>query len=300
MLDNKVDSESGKGLSTNDFTNADKSKLDDLENYDDANVKAEIAKTAEQTALNHSTLGYQAKNLYKLEASSEVKAGVTFTVNGEFVNVTGTTTGSMTKYVFASSENPLVFDKDVIVSYTGVLSNLKFYVRRGVDSASYKYNSVPADGYKVTAGDKISGLYLQQQTSGLVVSANNFGVMIRNVEITDDTYEPYRPSVQEQIDNITNQIFSRGISIPANLDLNNYTKVGVYYTAGASVSQPLANTPYKTGGFRLEVSNISTETNFVQKIFPNSRTLGCFFMRTYTDSSFGSWFKLGGEAVTTT
>lgn len=37
-LENKVDKISGKGLSTEDFTTAEKSKLADLENYDDAQV----------------------------------------------------------------------------------------------------------------------------------------------------------------------------------------------------------------------------------------------------------------------
>lgn len=72
---NKVDKVSGKGLSTNDFTNADKNKLDDLENYDDAEVKADIANTAEQTALNRSTLGYQRKNLLQIRQHHRQKMG---------------------------------------------------------------------------------------------------------------------------------------------------------------------------------------------------------------------------------
>lgn len=42
-LDTKVNKETGKVLSTNDFTNADKTKLDSLENYNDSEIKAEIA-----------------------------------------------------------------------------------------------------------------------------------------------------------------------------------------------------------------------------------------------------------------
>lgn len=43
LLEGKVDVESGKGLSTNDYTNAEKAKLESLENYDDTDVKASIA-----------------------------------------------------------------------------------------------------------------------------------------------------------------------------------------------------------------------------------------------------------------
>lgn len=42
-LDKKVNKETGKVLSTNDFTDADKTKLDSLENYNDSEIKAEIA-----------------------------------------------------------------------------------------------------------------------------------------------------------------------------------------------------------------------------------------------------------------
>ncbi|MDE7363335.1 MAG: hypothetical protein K2N27_00380, partial [Ruminococcus sp.] len=58
----KVDKVSGKGLSTNDFTNADKSKLDGLENYDDTDVKDDIAESKSQATINMTTLGYQRKN----------------------------------------------------------------------------------------------------------------------------------------------------------------------------------------------------------------------------------------------
>jgi hypothetical protein len=53
LLGTKVDKETGKGLSTNDYTNAEKTKLANLENYDDTEVKASIANvrnTAEEIA----------------------------------------------------------------------------------------------------------------------------------------------------------------------------------------------------------------------------------------------------------
>lgn len=42
-LDKKVDKENGKGLSSNDFTNEDKNKLDSLKNYDDTEIRKELA-----------------------------------------------------------------------------------------------------------------------------------------------------------------------------------------------------------------------------------------------------------------
>lgn len=41
-LNTKVDKVSGKGLSTNDFTSAEKNKLASLTNYDDTQIKQQI------------------------------------------------------------------------------------------------------------------------------------------------------------------------------------------------------------------------------------------------------------------
>ena len=46
-LNGKVDKEEGKGLSSNDYTDAEKAKLAGLENYDDAQIKALIAGKAD-------------------------------------------------------------------------------------------------------------------------------------------------------------------------------------------------------------------------------------------------------------
>lgn len=64
-LSNKVDKEEGKGLSTNDFTDGEKEKLDGLSNYDDSSLKKEIENKQEalisgqniKTINNQSILG---------------------------------------------------------------------------------------------------------------------------------------------------------------------------------------------------------------------------------------------------
>lgn len=113
------------------------------------------------------------------------------------------------------------------------------------------------------------------------------------LESYDDT------QIKAEIDAISNQIFGLGEKIPANADLNNYTNTGIYYSASASNSKTLENTPYTTGGFRFEVSRISSINGFMQRIYPNSSTLGCFFIRVFVDGAFGLWFKYSGEALMT-
>lgn len=50
-LENKVDKEEGKGLSSNDYTDEDKAKLDGLQNYDDSGIKADLGKKAEKSEI---------------------------------------------------------------------------------------------------------------------------------------------------------------------------------------------------------------------------------------------------------
>ena len=215
LISGKVDKVSGKGLSTNDFTNEAKSKLDGLSNYDNTEVKADIANTAEQSAINSSTLGYQKKNMIKLSAATQTKAGVTYTCTDGIVNASGTTTGNSTYIVF-EAEVPLVFDKDVIASRIGEMTNTACRVRLG-EAGSYEYPSITKSGYRIPAGTKISQVYIQQTQPGIAVSVTNVGVMLRYADITDDTYEPYRPSVAEYIASLEERITAlESVNLTAN------------------------------------------------------------------------------------
>ena len=200
----KVDKVPGKGLSTNDFTNEAKNKLDSLENYDDTEIKADIAEVSSRAALNQSTLGYQRKNLLKLFATTQTKAGVTYTVNDGLINASGTTTGNST-YVMFDAKVPQIFDRDVIATYTGEMTNTICRLRLG-EAGSYSYPAIYKSGYRIPAGTKFSQVYLQQPNADVTVNISDFGVMLRYAEITDDTYEPYRPSVAEYIAGLEERI----------------------------------------------------------------------------------------------
>ena len=80
-LDGKVDKEEGKGLSSNDYTDAEKTKLAGLENYDDAQIKALIAGNADKaTTLAEYGVGdaYTQSEVYEAIASA-----ITTTLNTE-------------------------------------------------------------------------------------------------------------------------------------------------------------------------------------------------------------------------
>lgn len=91
LLDTKVDKQEGKGLSSNDYTNADKSKLASLENYDDSELRAaidslhnyddtEIRQEINKLSNESETMSEKIENIdktndYKLEAVRLIKSG---------------------------------------------------------------------------------------------------------------------------------------------------------------------------------------------------------------------------------
>ena len=62
-LNNKVDKVQGKGLSTNDFTDAYKTKLDGLNNYDDTTVKQDIRELQTDVGALETTVGNHTKSI---------------------------------------------------------------------------------------------------------------------------------------------------------------------------------------------------------------------------------------------
>lgn len=196
LLNDKVSKESGKGLSTNDFTNADKSKLDDLENYDDTDVKADVAELASQAVINKTTLGYQRKNLLKNTAVTATQSGVTFTVNEDkSVTVNGTATSST--WFKLSVDNKISAGRYKITSGidgygTAILvciSPTTTYVDRVLDSTQSSKELSSMDGL----------IYAIRVQSGYTFDNVTVYPMLLYADIVDETYEPYKPSVEERL-----------------------------------------------------------------------------------------------------
>lgn len=316
----KVNAVAGMGLSHNDFTTALKDKLDSLENYDDSTLTAEVVAATDMAAINSSTLGYSAKNLLINNCKTTTKSGVTATVNEDgSITFTGANTG----VAFILFWN--IQTGSSTTNFAGNkkwLPNGKYIVSGGIDGVSIQMrwsanNTSGSDVSLATSSNGSEPIFDVTDANNYVwsrihIAANaDFSTpvtvypMIRRADIGDNTYEPYRPNVDERFNEVFGLLdntltMTRGISIPSNSDLDDYNEVGVYYSASTNVSKTLANTPYKTGGFRLEVANIQAPQTFTQKMFPNSKALGCFFIRTFTDGAFGSWFKYQGEEITTT
>ena len=206
LISAKVDKVPDMGLSESSFTNTEKTKLAGLENYNDTQIRTEMAEIAEQAAFNRSTLGYQRKNLLKNVATSKTVSGVTFTVNPDgSVIVNGTSTA----IIWYDLNIKIVVPLGRSFKLTGCPT--------GPDaSAQERHIMYATNGTGTRWNDYGEGVVFTPTMSPLTVAIRlpkdytvdnlTFYPMLRYAEIVDDTYEPYQPSVEEYISALEERI----------------------------------------------------------------------------------------------
>lgn len=88
----------------------------------------------------------------------------------------------------------------------------------------------------------------------------------------------------------------RGNAINNGDDLNDYSGIGTYYSASASVSASLVNCPYSTANFKLLVFHCGT-TSFITQMIITGASNPRIFMRAYASGSWTAWLKFEGVEV---
>lgn len=160
------------------------------------------------SAINRASIGLQKKNLFESHAVSKTVGGVLYTVDDGFINASGTTTMDSTFYCLQSGvHSPLIFDRDVIVSYTGDLTNILAKLR--LEISPVQWPEIPKTGILVPANTQISSVYIQQSKPDVHVEVSKFAAMIRYADIADDTYEPYRADIQTRINTMNTNLYWR-------------------------------------------------------------------------------------------
>ena len=191
LLAQKITAVPGSGLMTDD----ERDKLSILENYNDSEVKSQIS-------LNRSTLGYQRKNLLKNTAVSTTIRGVTFTVNKDG-SVTANGTATATADISISTKKPIL-SGDYILTCCPAGGSVDSYrvIARVYDSEDNPLTATLIDtgeGLTVTGSDDSYINVIIRISSGVTAENLTFRPMLRYAEITDDTYEPYKSSVEERL-----------------------------------------------------------------------------------------------------
>lgn len=130
-------------------------------------------------------------------------------------------------------------------------------------------------------------------------SSLHFEPMIRPVSITDDTYEPYKPSVDERLNE-----FKNDKRLYNNDDLNNIVDFGRYSARDYGVAQSIINAPVPAASikpFCVEVTSAeySTGRTITQKLYYTNYFDGTFFVRNryYDGSGWNSWYKFTGTKI---
>lgn len=191
LLAQKVTAVPGSGL----ITDEEREKLAALENYNDSEVKS-------QTVLNRSTLGYQRKNLLKNAAVSQTIRGMTFTVNKDG-SVTANGTATATADISISTKSPILNgDYTLTCCPAGGSADSYRAIARIYDSEDNPLTATLIDtgeGLTVTGFDDSYINVIIRISSGVTAENLTFRPMLRYAEITDGTYEPYKPSVEERL-----------------------------------------------------------------------------------------------------
>lgn len=274
-------------------------------------INNKFKKFDEQISINQSSLGFQKKNLLMNNCKDASRNGVNAKINKDgSITLTGISTVSDNFQLYSNVQLGIYAGSN-ISQYTNNkkwIPNGNYIVSGGHADASVQVrvaeeSGVEGSGYGSRYGEQpFSVTEKDKYVWSRIVVYNGFnhpeGItlfpMIRDARITDSTYEPYQPGLQEQINIVTMGV---GKPLEEGQDLNDMKEPGVYMTSKAVTTLTLINCPFKIEAtIRLEVSLINTDTCIIQKIFPNSKKSG-FYLRVFNNQSWGNWFRFVGEEV---
>ena len=177
-------------------------------------VDERLINNTSDIAVNKTTLGYQSKNLLKLTLTTKTVSGITFTVNDDYsITLNGTSTAIIWQEIGAIGGNNFRKEKLIFTGNpagTGSGAGLEAWYMNS--TTGNKYVSI-ANGNILTESDyDPSGAisYEFHINKGKTYNNVTFYPMLRYADITDDTYEPYKPSLQEQITALEERIAALG------------------------------------------------------------------------------------------
>lgn len=162
----------------------------------------DITALKNDVAINRTTLGTQYKNLLK-PFNSETRAGITYTVNDDgSVVLSGSNTSSSYNYYSI----PIILKAGTykVSGMPSTSSNSSYRVDLRAEATGGTVYGYGTKEFEVTFDETVTAYYMIRIDAAYKESLDGivFYPMIRYAEITDDTYEPYMPSLQEQINTL--------------------------------------------------------------------------------------------------
>ena len=149
---------------------------------------------AETFLLHQITMGVTRKNVLQNKASNKVANGISFTVHADG-SVTATGTATAAAYLTLSSAFAVPRSGRYILTGCpagGSSSKYQLYLSGGVTA----YDRGAGATVHITSDSSVSAYIMV--ASGQTVDLT-FYPMLRPEEITDGTYDPYKPSIEERL-----------------------------------------------------------------------------------------------------
>ena len=180
----------------------------------DESTATEIASVKSDVAINRTTLGVQRKNLLKLyypagHSYTNSTGSVTWQFNSDY-SVSMTVNSTITNGV-AYEYGKVTLDEGIyILTVTGYttpnITHTQLYAINsdGVEEWIRNLSSIENE---ITVSKKTTYVLKAYRNNTIAVgSKETFYPMLRYADISDDTYEPYKPSLQEQVTALTARI----------------------------------------------------------------------------------------------
>lgn len=176
-----------------------------------ANIADNFAKVKSDIAINKTTLGVQCKNLFKITSPPKNANGIEFTLSDGVITLTGTATKTFDdyfpEYPYSTTESSTwihIKEKSIFSIYGSLNAISLAYYKPNASTVTYTTVS-NNNALSLEKGAIIIGIYIRINTD-VDYTGKNLSIMLRYAEITDSTYEPYAPSLQEQINALTARI----------------------------------------------------------------------------------------------
>lgn len=91
------------------------------------------------------------------------------------------------------------------------------------------------------------------------------------------------------------QIYGTGNVIKSGENLNNFTKIGNYYSESASISATLQNCPISNTAFKLKVENIARTDRYIQTLIANNNEVKIYARVFDSSQTWGEWIEVTGQ-----
>lgn len=233
-----------------------------------------------------------AKNLLKITASSGTVNTATIDIADDgSMHITGQPT-SNGAYVLSSGIELVIPGNAYILSMGAEAGNTKMSLSLRKKGTTQYVDLYHAESRIIPSGtyDRLH-VYLYADT----VYDIDVYPMIRPVEITDTTFQPYAPTNRELYET---RFASKDI-LPNNVDLNNIKKGGIYNGVN-STGNSAVHMPVATGSFNFVLTVIEAN-EFIIQIFKQLNSAGDpnFYVRRFYiyNSDWDSWYQFTGTQV---